>query len=154
VHAVTFHLSISEYEPTDKGTSKPSTSKPSTSKSGDVSSDIPTTKRPRPISYAEMADVPDVSDLDLSDEADKSSVFEMTIQTLIANGVKPRGIMKVLNSVICDLKLDKDFLSVNKVKKRIDELYATKIDAHEETATNLKYLGEMITLHNNQTWAL
>ena len=91
--------------------------------------------------------------MELSDEEAEKCVFENTIQALIATGNTPRGIMKVLNSVILDLKLDKDFLSVNNVKSRIDELYANKIDAHEDKLHNLTYLGyderEDVTLMPN-----
>ena len=104
----------------------------------------PTTKRPRPISYASLAD--SVSDLELSEDEDSErNPFDLIIQTCIAKGNTPRSIMAILNSMIVSFKLDQKLLSVNKVKQRIDELYAKKIGDHNDNTRNLTYLGKFDT---------
>ena len=114
--------------------------------------EVPTTKRPRPINYAEIADT--VSDLELEDTEDSNETpFDLAIQTCVAKGVKPRGIMAILNSVIIGLKLNDEMFSLSKIKKRIKELYDEKIDDHDDELDHLTYIGyderEDVTLFPN-----
>ena len=119
--------------------SSPAKPVPSTSQIN-VSEDTPTTKRLRPVSYTELAGCD--SDFEVSENEKEECPFELSIQTMIRNGMKPRGIMATLNSVIIDLKLEENFLSVNKVKDRIDQLYKEAIDDHNSETQNLTYLSK------------
>ena len=88
-----------------------------------------------------------MSDLELSaSEDDVETPFDLAIQTCIAKGNSPRSIMAIINSFIIGLKLDKDLLSLHKVKQRIDQLYGDKIDAHEDTYHHLTYLGKKVPI--------
>ena len=103
-------------------------------------------KRPRRKDYLSLAD--GLSDLEVSTERtdtvpDNKTRFDSTIETCIACGVKPAGIFKILNQFIIDAGIDMDFFALTTLKRRINALYASKIEAHENDVNELIYIGNL-----------
>ena len=96
-------------------------------------------KRGRPISFADSSD--GSSSMDVEDLSKSKYQFDRTIQACLSQGLKPWGIVKVLNTFIIDAKLEMDFFTRSTILRRIDELFLAKIRTHTETMTELKYIG-------------
>ena len=97
------------------------------------------TKRARPISFANSSDG---SSMDVDDQSQNPKYqFDRTIQACLSQGLKPWGIVKVLNTFIIDAKIEMDFFTRSTILRRIDELFLAKIRTHTETMTELRYIG-------------
>ena len=102
-------------------------------------------KRPRRKNYLSLAD--GLADLEVSTELtvpDNKTRFDSTIETCIACGVKPAGIFKILNQFIIDAGIDMDFFALTTLKRRINALYASKIETHENDVNELIYIGNFL----------
>ena len=96
--------------------------------------------RPRPKSFAPLLELGD-NDEDMKIEKGKIAL-DNTLETCLALGLKPAGIMKILNTFVTDNNLPSYLLvSEQTLRRRIDELYAKNSEIHSENNKGLVAIG-------------
>ena len=98
---------------------------------------LPTHQRPRPINYNMSLEegVPDIPN-------ETQINWDPVIEACIAQGNKPYGIMKILNSMIVALRLPPHLIwSQSTLRRRVHDLYARNSVSHGELFTELKVIG-------------
>ena len=97
-------------------------------------------QRPRPKSYAQLADQIEVMQVD--EEHGKKIDFSLTIETCSAMGLSPQAITKIISSCIIDTRLDEDLIIPRTtMQRKIEKMNLSKTAEHKDQKKGLVYIG-------------